>query len=182
MLGQTPLGSDPISAASVGAAPTIVAGALATVDGTASVGATGSSLAAGSAFAAGAATVAFVSGYGSNVSPAAGLSIAAFDGAAVATASAQAAGTSSAAFAGSSTGGPGGGTLDPSAIWSVVLPNGQTAGQVLLSIIALADDLHRIHGLAIGTPLNVTGTSRTAGGIEQAVSESGGTVTVTRVQ
>jgi len=43
------------------------------------------------------------------------------------------------------------------------------------------DELHKIHGLASGTDLEVTGTSRTAGaGIQQTISEDAGTVTVSR--
>jgi hypothetical protein len=41
-------------------------------------------------------------------------------------------------------------------------------------------DLHRIHGLEMGTPLVVSSASRTAGAIVQAISELSGSVTVTR--
>ena len=38
--------------------------------------------------------------------------------------------------------------------------------------------IHLLHGLGIGTPLEVSATARTAGALAQTVSESGGTVTV----
>lgn len=38
--------------------------------------------------------------------------------------------------------------------------------------------IHLLHGLGIGTPLEVSATARTAGILAQTVSESGGTVTV----
>lgn len=40
--------------------------------------------------------------------------------------------------------------------------------------------LAKIHGLVSGSPLTVTSTSRAAGGVTQTISESSGTVTVTR--
>lgn len=41
-------------------------------------------------------------------------------------------------------------------------------------------ELYKIHGLESGSPLTVTATSRAAGGVSQTISESSGTVTVTR--
>lgn len=52
-----------------------------------------------------------------------------------------------------------------------------TLTEELARIIELA----KIHGLVSGSPLTVTPTSRSAGGINQTVAESGETVTVTRV-
>lgn len=42
-------------------------------------------------------------------------------------------------------------------------------------------ELHKIHGLLIGSPLTVTSTARAVTGIAQTVAEAGDTVTVTRV-
>lgn len=42
-------------------------------------------------------------------------------------------------------------------------------------------DLAKINGLVTGTPATVTATSRTAGDVEQSISEAGGVVTVERV-
>lgn len=66
------------------------------------------------------------------------------------------------------------------AVWDYVLSNGQTAGANVVAIRELLTDLHRIHGLELGTPLVVTQTARTAGAISQALAEASGTVTVTR--
>ncbi len=44
----------------------------------------------------------------------------------------------------------------------------------------LLEALAKIHGLVSGSPLTVTSTARAAGGVVQSISESGGTVTVTR--
>jgi hypothetical protein len=41
-------------------------------------------------------------------------------------------------------------------------------------------ELHKIHGLEAGSPLTVSPTQRSAGGIVQTLSEAGGTTTVTR--
>lgn len=43
------------------------------------------------------------------------------------------------------------------------------------------DEIHKIHGLAAGTPLVVDATSRVAGSISQTIDETGGVVTVERV-
>jgi hypothetical protein len=43
------------------------------------------------------------------------------------------------------------------------------------------DEIHKIHGLASGTPLVVDATSRVAGSIEQTIDETAGVVTVERV-
>lgn len=51
-----------------------------------------------------------------------------------------------------------------------------TLAEELARIIELA----KIHGLVSGSPLTVTPTSRSAGGINQTVTESGETVTVAR--
>lgn len=42
------------------------------------------------------------------------------------------------------------------------------------------EEIHKIHGLAIGSDLEVTATSRSAGAIEQTITEGGGTTTVSR--
>lgn len=42
-------------------------------------------------------------------------------------------------------------------------------------------DLHKIHGLETGTPLVVNPTTRSAGSIEQNISQSGNEVTVNRI-
>lgn len=44
----------------------------------------------------------------------------------------------------------------------------------------MLEALAKIHGLVVGSPLTVTSTAREAGGVAQTISESGGTVTVTR--
>jgi hypothetical protein len=43
------------------------------------------------------------------------------------------------------------------------------------------NELHRIHGLESGVPLVVNKTSRTAGTIDQSITQSGDEVTVTRI-
>lgn len=77
--------------------------------------------------------------------------------------------------------GDGGGAVDPAAVWGYVMPNGQTAGQMLTSLMTLADELHRIHGLNPAAPLSVSPTVRSAGSIQQSFVESGDTITATRV-
>jgi len=72
--------------------------------------------------------------------------------------------------------GSGGGGLD----WGSILGNGKTAGQTLVEVHAMLSELHRIHGLAAGVPLVVDRTTRTAGVIQQSISELGDTVTITR--
>lgn len=67
--------------------------------------------------------------------------------------------------------------------WVTDLPGaytGSQAGALLDAMNTLLAELHRIHGLEIGTPLAVTATSRKAGDLTQTVGESSGTVTVTR--
>mgnify|MGYP006919754450 CR=1 FL=1 len=44
----------------------------------------------------------------------------------------------------------------------------------------MLEELHKIHGLLLGSPLTVTSTARAAGGVTQTVGEAAGTVTVTR--
>jgi hypothetical protein len=65
-------------------------------------------------------------------------------------------------------------------IWSYVLSNGKTAGQTLVEAHAWLSELHLIHGLRAGSPLQVTETARVAGHIAQALREAQGTVTVER--
>jgi hypothetical protein len=65
-------------------------------------------------------------------------------------------------------------------IWAYILPNGLPAGQVFSELHTLMSDLHKIHGLTIGSPLAVTSATRTAGGISQTITDSSGVVTVTR--
>jgi hypothetical protein len=42
-------------------------------------------------------------------------------------------------------------------------------------------EFHRIHGLDPAAPLTVSPTQRTAGDVQQTISEVAGTVTVTRL-
>lgn len=114
------------------------------------------------------------------IAPSAGSGTVSFAGKSVATvAMVPVSGAASVGFTGSTSSGSGG-TVDPAAVWNYVLPNGQTAGEMLMALMTLADELHRIHGLQPSAPLTVGQTSRQAGGIVQAISESGGVVTVTR--
>lgn len=80
--------------------------------------------------------------------------------------------------------GDGGSTAPPGAsaaqVWNYVLSNGLTAQQNVVQIYAWLNELHLIHGLRAGSPLEVSPTARTAGAVEQEVSEVGDTVTVTR--
>jgi hypothetical protein len=46
---------------------------------------------------------------------------------------------------------------------------------------AMLEEIWKLHGLAAGTPLVVTPTTRTAGGISQTITEVGGDTTVERV-
>lgn len=67
--------------------------------------------------------------------------------------------------------------------WITTLPGAYTgtqAGALLDAINTLVDELHRIHGLNIAAPLEVTATSREAGAVTQTIVEAAGTVTVTR--
>lgn len=66
-------------------------------------------------------------------------------------------------------------------IWEYVMANGQTAEDNLLQALAYANDLAKIHGLVIGSPLVVTPTSRTAADIVQTIADvAGPNVTVER--
>jgi len=151
--------------------------------------------------AQGSASVAFIGGNGSNVVPAAGAATTSFSGAAVAASDiTPAVGVSSTDFGGSTliaadmvpaagaasvdfTGQavePG--SCDPAEIWQHVLPNGKTAQATLLEMHAMVSELYKIHGLLPGAPLVVTQTQRTAGDIEQTVTQvDEGTVQVERV-
>ena len=73
-----------------------------------------------------------------------------------------------------------GGGADPGAVWGYLLSNGLTAEQTILRMAQQIDELHRIHGLQIDFPLVVTTSSRTAGSINQTISDAGGATTVTR--
>jgi hypothetical protein len=73
------------------------------------------------------------------------------------------------------------GSCDPAEIWGFVLPNGKTAAETLVENNEMLLALSKIHGLVIGTPLVVEATQRTAGDIEQTISESNGVVTVERI-
>lgn len=73
------------------------------------------------------------------------------------------------------------------AVWTYLI-GGEQARALLAAESGLSDDqaeqlaeLHKIHGLLLGSPLTVTTTARAAGGIEQTVADDGTTVTVTRV-
>jgi hypothetical protein len=72
------------------------------------------------------------------------------------------------------------GTADAADVWNYVLSNGKSAEQTAVEIHAMLLDLHRIHGLELGSPLTVTETSRQAGAVLQAISEAAGAVVVTR--
>lgn len=65
-------------------------------------------------------------------------------------------------------------------IWAYTLSNGLTAGQNVVAIYTMLNELHLIHGLKLGSPLTVTPTTRVAGAVEQAIEQSGNDVTVTR--
>jgi hypothetical protein len=65
---------------------------------------------------------------------------------------------------------------EPPASELVTVPTGGLTTEQAGMLSALA----KIHGLVSGQPLTVTPTSRTAGGITQSITESGGTVTVER--
>lgn len=53
--------------------------------------------------------------------------------------------------------------------------SGLSAGQA-----TMLEELHKIHGLLLGTPLVVTATSREAGAVTQTIDDTAGTVTVER--
>lgn len=65
-------------------------------------------------------------------------------------------------------------------VWAHVLSNGKTAEQTLLDAFEMSLALARIHGLVAGEPLRVGSTARSAGPIQQTISEAGGEVVVTR--
>ena len=50
----------------------------------------------------------------------------------------------------------------------------------LVACRVLADEIHRIHGLRVGEPLEVAENLRSTGTIEQVVTEVAGTVVVER--
>jgi len=75
--------------------------------------------------------------------------------------------------------------------WGTAVPGSYvagTAGYILGNLIAglTAEQaaqllsLAQVHGLVVGSPLVVTATSRTAGGVSQTIDDAAGTVTVTR--
>ncbi len=66
-------------------------------------------------------------------------------------------------------------------VWDFTLSNGRAAGVVLVEAHERHEELHLVHGLAAGDPLEVAQNSRTAGVVDQAITEAGGTVTVERV-
>ncbi len=68
----------------------------------------------------------------------------------------------------------------PAEMWSYVLSGGVSADASVAQAYLQHDEIHKIHGLRLGAPLGVAQDSRTAGAIEQTVSEVGETVTVTR--
>jgi hypothetical protein len=65
-------------------------------------------------------------------------------------------------------------------MWSYVLSSGETADASVVQARVQHDEIHQIHGLRLGSPLEVTQTSRVAGAVEQAISAAGDDVTVTR--
>lgn len=78
--------------------------------------------------------------------------------------------------------GSGGGGADPAEVWAYVMPNGQTAEQMMLETHAYVMALARIHGLVIGEPLVVSQTARTAGPITQSLGQNpAGDVVVERL-
>lgn len=66
-------------------------------------------------------------------------------------------------------------------VWAYTLSNGKTAGQCLVELLGYVEELHRIHGLQILSPLRTTPTTRSAGDIEQSLAEAGDGVTVQRL-
>jgi hypothetical protein len=66
-------------------------------------------------------------------------------------------------------------------VWAYVMPNGMTAGEVLMQTNRFVMDLARVHGLLVTVPLVNTQTTRTAGTVVQDIVEAeDGTITVTR--
>jgi hypothetical protein len=76
--------------------------------------------------------------------------------------------------------GASGGGASPAAIWAYEIAPGLSAADALLACVNWLDELHRIHGLRSGVPLEVTQTARTAGAIVQQITEAAGAVTVER--
>jgi hypothetical protein len=55
-------------------------------------------------------------------------------------------------------------------------------GDKLAAVHTYANELHRVHGLQVPSPLEVSVTTRTAGPlIQQTIGEAGGIVTVERL-
>lgn len=191
-----------VGAASVSlAGSSIAAGTVTAAAGEATASLTGSAIGAGSVLAAGSSTAQFTSGDAAFMVPAAGSATATFTGAALAAGDlTPAAGTSTASMVGESVAAAsmttavgqavasfigeaveqGGGGANPAAVWAYVLSNGKTAGQTMVETHAMLSELYRIHGLAAGEPLVVDKTTRTAGDIEQSITQVGDVVTVTR--
>jgi hypothetical protein len=65
-------------------------------------------------------------------------------------------------------------------IWNTLMSNGQTFEENILALLALANELHLIHGLTTGSPMVLTSASRSAGAILQAISDNSSTATVAR--
>jgi hypothetical protein len=63
----------------------------------------------------------------------------------------------------------------PATIWAFA-----DAGTQLAAVGVRAADLHQVHGLEAGEPLSVAATTRTAGAVQQQVTEAGGAVVVER--
>jgi hypothetical protein len=59
-------------------------------------------------------------------------------------------------------------------------PVAQTLRGRIVAELTRIIELAQIHGLVIGSDLVVTATTRTAGSVSQDISESSGTVTVSR--
>ena len=80
---------------------------------------------------------------------------------------------------------PGAVTLAPALVSNSAQFYEATAGQAAYTItLAQANLLYQVyllHGLAPGVPLTVSQTQRLAGGIEQAITEAGGSVTISTV-
>jgi hypothetical protein len=58
--------------------------------------------------------------------------------------------------------------------------DGMPAGTMLVALRTYVNELHQIHALKTGSALTITEALRQAGTIQQAISESGGTVTMER--
>jgi len=66
------------------------------------------------------------------------------------------------------------------AVWAHQMPDGRTAGEILVETNLMAKELWRVHGLDITRPLVVATNSRAAGDQTQSITEAGGVVTVRR--